>query len=69
MFRPIRELCPFANFNGRFASWFQFANGRDFYERPKYLAWLWIKRRKAKVRMHMCLRAVVEWWILQVASI
>ena len=37
LFGAIRELCPFANkpvrfakFNVRFASWFQFANGKKF---------------------------------------
>ena len=33
MFRPICKLCPFAKFNVRFASWFQFANGKDFCKR------------------------------------
>ena len=39
----LRELCPFAAFSGRFASWFQFTNGKDFCEHAKCLAWLWIK--------------------------
>ena len=46
MFRPIRERCQFvntngqfANINGQFASLFQFANGKDFCEHAKYLAW------------------------------
>ena len=59
MFRPICELCLFANFNGRFASWFQFANGKGFYEHAKYLAWLWV-RGKGKGENALCMQTMVE---------
>ena len=44
---PVREHeCPVREHFIPFASWFLFANGKDFCEHAKHLAWLWIKRNR-----------------------
>ena len=44
---PVREHeCPVREYFVLYENWIPFANGKDFCEHAKYLAWLWIKRNR-----------------------